>query len=294
MLLLARWIKAGRELDDWLEAMRVQLHYEIDYLREAAMVDRMSDYIEQDSDEDGQPTAAFYVPALHGRYCSEKILAMEYIDGHLVTQAEVAHLSQERRNVLGKHMLELFFCELYRWGLLQTDPNFGNYLIRLETRGHGSDELILLDFGSILECDKKFLFHLGNTILAGQRDDRTLLVESLVGLGCLHKDSDEQTKESFSEFCMHLLEPLRPPENLPVEFLNKDGEYCWGKSQLLRRAGKTAASSALSKQFAVPSREFAMIARKLTGVFTFIAVLNAEFNAHDLVNQYIAQWQEEA
>jgi len=50
MLLLARWIKAGRELDDWLEAMRVQLHYEIDYLREAAMASRMSDYIAQ-----GQP-----------------------------------------------------------------------------------------------------------------------------------------------------------------------------------------------------------------------------------------------
>jgi predicted unusual protein kinase regulating ubiquinone biosynthesis (AarF/ABC1/UbiB family) len=294
MLLLARWIKAGRELDDWLEAMRVQLHYEIDYRREATMAERMSENIAKGNDGKGELGAAFYVPILHSRYCTEKILALEYIDGHLVTQAEVAHLPQDRRNVLGKRMLELFFCELYRWGLLQTDPNFGNYLIRLQQRGQGSDELVLLDFGSILECDKEFLFHLGNTILAGQRDDRTLLVESLVGLGCLHKDSDGQTKESFSDFCMHLLEPLRPPENLPPQFLNEDGEYCWGKSQLLRRAGKTAAGSALSKQFAVPSREFAMIARKLTGVFTFIAVLNAEFNAHELVNQYIAQWQEEA
>ena len=31
MLLLARWVKAGRDLDDWLESMRAHLHNEIDY-----------------------------------------------------------------------------------------------------------------------------------------------------------------------------------------------------------------------------------------------------------------------
>ena len=31
MLLLARWVKAGRDLDDWLESMRQHLHNEIDY-----------------------------------------------------------------------------------------------------------------------------------------------------------------------------------------------------------------------------------------------------------------------
>ena len=35
-----------------------------------------------------------------------------------------------------------------------------------------------------------------------------------------------------------------------------------------------------------------MIARKLTGVFTFIAVLNAEFNAHDRVSWHIDRWLE--
>jgi hypothetical protein len=120
-----------------------------------------------------------------------------------------------------------------------------------------------------------------------------LLLESLIGLGCLQEHSAAQAKDSFNDFCLYLLEPLRPPENLPAQYLNDKGEYCWGKSQLLRRAGKNAANSAVSRQFALPSREFAMIARKLTGVFTFIAVLNAEFNAHDLVHSYIAQWMEE-
>jgi hypothetical protein len=35
-----------------------------------------------------------------------------------------------------------------------------------------------------------------------------------------------------------------------------------------------------------------MIARKLTGVFTFIAVLDAQFNAHDTVHDYIDDYAE--
>ncbi|MBE9540459.1 MAG: AarF/ABC1/UbiB kinase family protein [Proteobacteria bacterium] len=293
MLLLARWIKAGRELDEWLEAMRVQLHYEIDYLREAEMTDRMAAHVSQGSSSTSEHLSAFYVPRRYSRYCTDNILALEYIEGHLVTQAEIARLSQERRNALGVNMLELFFCELYQWGLLQTDPNFGNYLIRLHEGAGENDELVLLDFGSVLECEPQFLAHLGNTILAGQEGDRALLIESLIGLGCLHDNSADEAKNSFSQFCEHLLEPLRPPNELPGEFLNEKGEYCWGKSRLLRRVGKNAAKSAASLQFTIPSRDFAMIARKLTGVFTFIAVLNAEFNAHDLVHRHIAQWLEE-
>ena len=61
----------------------------------------------------------------------------------------------------------------------------------------------------------------------------------------------------------------------------------------MSRAGKRAVASATSPHFTAPSREFAMIARKLTGVFTFISVLNAEFNAHDIVRGHIVRWARE-
>jgi len=287
MLLLARWIKSGRELDAWLESMRTQLHYEIDYQRESEMTDRMEHLVQGCAGEVADLGFHYHVPHRYQRYCSDQILALEYVSGHVVTQAEVAGMSQARRNALGRAMLELFFYELYQWGVLQTDPNFGNYLIRSGSEG---DELVLLDFGSILSCEDHFLVHLGNTISAGQVDDRELLLNSLVGLGCLPQDASEEARKTFSEFCLQLLEPLRPPESLPSEYLNSKGEYCWGRSELMRRVGKQAATSASTRHFSTPSREFAMIARKLTGVFTFIAVLNAEFNAADIVHRHIDRW----
>ncbi|MDA8752658.1 AarF/ABC1/UbiB kinase family protein [Halieaceae bacterium] len=289
MLLLARWVEAGRELDDWLASLREHLHYEIDYHREAAMGDRVAELAAGAASQLAQQDIHYHVPRRFPRYCSAEVLAMEYVEGYLVTRSEVAALPQARRDALGRAMLELFFLELYDWGILQTDPNFGNYLVRSR---EGGDELVLLDFGSTMHCEDQFLVHLGNAIAAGQAEDRALLVESLVGLGCLREDNSESAKRSFSDFCLQLLEPLRPPESLPAEFLNERGEYCWGRSRLMRRVGKQAAASAATRHFTAPSREFAMIARKLTGVFTFIAVLDAQFNAHELVHRHIDQWLE--
>ncbi len=251
----------------------------------------MSALVAESDGEVASGRVRYRVPKIYDRYSSEQVIAMEYLEGHVATQAEVAALSQERRNALARAMLELFFYELYHWGVLQTDPNFGNYLIRCE---HGDpdapDELALLDFGSILHCEDYFLDHLCNCISGGQAGDRELVAESLIGLDCLPADATPQARDLFTDFCMHLLEPLRPPEDLPPQYLNEAGEYCWARSGLLRRAGKKAALSATSPHFTVPAREFTMIARKLTGVFTFISVLNAEFNAYDIVQDHIERW----
>ena len=289
MLLLARWVRSGRELDDWLESMRDHLHKEIDYQREAASTIKMSELVEDLSDA----SAHYHVPQLYPDYCTDAVLAMEYIEGVSVADPEVAGLSLERRNALAKSMLELFFYELYEWGLLQTDPNFGNYLLRLDDRRKkvAQDELVLLDFGSVLYCSEVFLGSLRQTIEAGQQQDLPRLIDGLIGLGCLQQDTAEDAREIFADFCMHLLEPLRSPEQLPSEYLNASGEYCWGKSQLMRRAGRKAAVAATSRHFATPSRDFALIARKLTGLFNFIAALDAEFNAHDMVKLHIRRWQ---
>jgi predicted unusual protein kinase regulating ubiquinone biosynthesis (AarF/ABC1/UbiB family) len=290
MLLLARWVRSGRELDDWLQSMRDHLHDEIDYRREAVSTIKMSELVGSVS---GAP-AGYYVPELYPYYCTDSVLALEYIEGVSVVDPDVMGLSLQRRNALAKSMLELFFYEIYEWGLLQTDPNFGNYLLRLDDRRKrvARDELVMLDFGSVLYCSEQFLLSLRQTIEAGQQQDFPRLIDGLIGLGCLQNDTTEDARNIFADFCMHLLEPLRSPEQLPPEYLNTDGEYCWGKSQLIRRAGKKAALATTSRSFATPSRDFALIARKLTGLFNFIAALDAEFNAHDMVQLHIRRWQE--
>ena len=290
MLVLARWVKSGRDLDNWMQSLRSHLHNEIDYHREARLTEEMATLVSGLEFEG----VHYHVPVLYRDFCSNDVLAMEFIEGYSVIDPDVSALSQERRNALGKAMLELFFCELYDWGLLQTDPNFGNYLLRLDDRRkkEANDELTLLDFGSVLDCSDDFLFYLRETIAASQQQNVARIVDGLMGLGCLQPDASDEGKQLFSDFCLHLLEPLRPVELLPKEYLNDNGEYCWASSRLMKRAGKQAAASAASRHFTPPSRDFALIARKLTGVFNFIAVLDAQFNACDMIEAHVAAWQE--
>ena len=285
MLRLARWLPAGRDLDDWLDSMRHYLHNEIDYRRESGFAIDIRERLAGM----GESGARFSVPRVYEQYCSDRVLALEYVRGRSVNEPAVARLSLARRNELAKAMLELFFVELYDWGVLQTDPNFGNYLIQADPAG---DRIALLDFGSMLECSDDFLFHLRRVIAGGMEEDVDAVADGLIGLDCLRPDAKPEGRQMFADFCLQLLEPLRAPGHLPAEHLNRRGEYRWASSRLMRRAGKMAAGTTTSRHFTAPSRDFALIARKLTGVFTFISVLGAEFNGHDLVMEHIRNWRQ--
>ena len=212
---------------------------------------------------------------------------MEYVEGHRAASPEVAALPQSARNALGKAMLQLFFAEVFDLGLVQTDPNFGNYLINDD-----GSELTLLDFGSVFQLEDTVRAALCDTIVAGLTNNEARLEHALVALGCLKPDAGESAKATFKAFIRNLLEPLGPPESLPPEHLNAEGLYCWGHSELINRTGQQVARSLTNREFAIPSGDFAMVARKLTGVFTFIAVLNAEFNGHDIVKPYLTHTTE--
>ncbi len=284
MLKLTRWLKAGKELDDWLEDMRAQLHLEVDYEREARMTERMADLVANDQ--------RYRVPHVYKKYSSSSVLALSYMRGEPVTSELVSKLSQERRNKIGIAMLDLFFHEVYLWSVMQSDPNFGNYRVLIGDHKSGvTDQLVLLDFGATLECSNQFLRALGNTVASGQEGDVSGVIDGLMALGCLTSTSSETSRQSFASFCLRLLEPLRDEADLPANMLNENGEYRWGASELMKRASAQAAESAMSRHFSTPSRDFAFVARKLTGVFTFIAVLEAEFNGADLLKQHLLRWR---
>ena len=281
MLRLARWIPISRDFDSWLQTLRAQLHAEIDYPRERAVAQQLASALPKyDSlTVDGVSLA---VPNFWPRYSGSRWLTMDYVSGFQAGSSEVAALPQARRNALGRLMLELFFVEIFELGLMQSDPNFGNYLISAE-----GDQLTLLDFGSVMSLEKSVQQALCDTIVAGHCNDEAALLSGLQRLGCLKDDAGSHAQQTFRTFVVNLLEPLRPPSELPPEFLNQSGDYCWGRSALLNRTGRHVAKSVTSRQFTIPSGDFALVARKLTGVFTFIAVLNAEFNAYDVIAPYL-------
>jgi predicted unusual protein kinase regulating ubiquinone biosynthesis (AarF/ABC1/UbiB family) len=281
MLRLARWIPVSRDFDSWLATLHEQLHAEMDYPREQAMARTFASALEHHAHLT-ETQVALKVPQFWQAYCGAQVLTLDYVEGHRAGSVAVAALPQDTRNALGRLMLQLFFIEVFDLGLVQTDPNFGNYLI-----SDSGDELTLLDFGSVMALDDAVRSALCETIVAGLQGDDALLLDALVRLGCLPPDAESHAQETFKTFVTTLLEPLQPIDQLPAEYLNRHGEYCWGRSELINRTGRHVAGSMTSRQFSLPSGDFAMVARKLTGVFTFIAVLDAEFNGDEIAAPFL-------
>ena len=83
----------------------------------------------------------FVVPKINEKLTTKKILAMEYKKG--VTIDQVAHLDQKTKNIIVNNLVELTFKEIFEFNLIQTDPNFANFLY-----DDTSKKIVLLDFGA--------------------------------------------------------------------------------------------------------------------------------------------------
>jgi predicted unusual protein kinase regulating ubiquinone biosynthesis (AarF/ABC1/UbiB family) len=296
MLRMARWLDSGRDLERWMNEIRLMLVDEIDYVREGVMTERVAQLLRGDE--------RYIVPTIEKRFSGSTVLTMNYIKGYEVTHSAVSRLSQDRRNALAMAMLDIFFKEVFEWGIMQTDPNFGNYKVQLRAAKQSlknstknsyltrsteqKDALVLLDFGAVRELEAGFLSALQKTIVAAYRNDRETLVEGAVELNCVASSQPQPVKDSFADFCILLMEPFRTDKSEIPEFaLNARGQYKWHESNLMKRVGKLGAKSITLNGFSSPPKEFALIARKLSGVFTFVTTLRAEIDAHTIIDQYL-------
>ena len=283
LLKVARLVSFGPEFNDWLEEVREMMHREVDYRLEARTTEKFRQMLSHD--------ARFVVPRVLPEYSTDHIIDSTYEHGHSVSSVAVRELPLERRSALGQAALELFFRELFEWGEIQTDPNFGNYRIRIAGEQGGdseTDRIVLLDFGAVQSYSSDFLQPVIQMIRASYEEDLEQVVEGGIKLRFMSRDWPAEVLDKFGKVCMSVLEPLaKDRSQWPDYAVNSHGQYRWKQSDLPSRVAKQAARSAISRYFRVPPKEFVFLNRKLIGVYTFIAVLHSEFNGEDLLRKYL-------
>lgn len=279
LLKLARVVSLGPDFDEWLDEVRSMMHREVDYDLEA----RTTESFRQKLGDD----ARFVVPRVLPEFSNARVMTSTYEPGHSLTSSTVQALSLERRTELGKAALSLFLSELFLWGEIQTDPNFGNYRIRLGSDGV-PDQIVLLDFGAVQRYDETLLNPVRCMIQAAYERDLQAVIESGIELRFMDRSWPDDVLARFGEVCIAVLEPLSSESvEKPDYALNANGEYRWKQSDLPNRVARQATRSAISRYFRVPPREFIFLNRKLVGVYTFISVLCAEFNGEPILRRYL-------
>ena len=277
MLKLTRMVPQTREFDEWFEEVREMMHREVDYHMEADTTRRFYDRLKDDE--------RYIVPQIVDEYCTDRVLCMTFERGVPINSPVMLSLPQIRRDKVGEASLEVTIRELFEWGEMQTDPNFGNYLVRLGDGETVPDKIVLLDFGAIRQFDQNLLRVARGLITAGYNNSLDDMVSAMQGYSFFDQMPDN-VKPGMAKVFLLATESFSSPQNnpnLPAGVMDAAGNYHWRESQLHARVIKQAGESMASRYFSVPPKEFMFISRKFIGAYTFMTVIDAHTNMRKML-----------
>lgn len=281
LLKVSNMVPQTRALDTWFEEIRDLLHHEVDYDAEANTTERFYERLIDDP--------RYIVPKVNRQYSSKRLLCMTYEPGVSVTSEALQLLPHERQNAIGQAAIEIMMREIFVWGEMQTDPNFGNYLVRISENENEIDKLVLLDFGAIRQFDDGLLTIAHNLLRAGYHHDHQAMMKSMTGYEFFDTMSDKVRSDIASLFLL-ATEPFSHPDSnpdIPADCLDSQNRYIWANSKLHSRISASATKAVQSFEFNLPPKEFMFISRKFIGAYTFLTVVNAHTDSEKLVKPFL-------
>lgn len=283
LLRLTRMVPMTKEFQTWLDEVRSMMHRELNYKLEFETTQFFYNELADDP--------RYIVPEVFADYSNAMVLASSFEEGVKVDHPSILSLPQVRRNNLGKAIMDLFCREVFDWKKMQTDPNFGNYLIR---KNENLDQIILLDFGAFRDFEDEIILPARKMIYYAYHHDADGFIDAIHSINFLDKGVPRKIMDSFAELCFIGVEVLQNPDKFPPpdQVLNSDKEYLWGESDLPTRILAEAGKNAFSTHFDVPPKEFIFLSRKLLGAYTFLHVIRAEVRGNLILDPFLAGMEE--
>jgi len=255
LALLARTpglVPAGLDPAPLLQRVQEQLLRETDYAAEAAAATEYRARL--------GPDAVLSVPEVVAEHCTAHILATEFAPGTPIADLAHGNATQAQRDHVALTLSRLAVREFFQMRLVQTDPNFGNYLFDAAT-----GRIALLDFGAtepVSDGRVEQLRELGRAQRAG---DRAHITAAALAAGFIaHEDSASQT-EAVVEMMWLAGEPLR-----------HSGPFDFGTSSLVGRVFDLGHAQFHGEGYArTPPADLLFFQRKFVGTFMLCARLKA-------------------
>lgn len=241
------------------EAAR-QLGQEADYLAEATSLERYATLVVDEP--------RLVVPRVHRDLTTARILAMDYMEGAPLESLAAADVAQETRDAIGTLLERLMFRELFEFRMMQTDPNFANYLWQPET-----GKVVLLDFGATLRFSAAFVSNYARITRAVIDGDRAAVARHALAIGYATEGDSPELIDATVEMIMLVCEPLRHA-----------GRYDFAASDLPSRARARGFDLGIRQGLLrTPPPETLFLHRKLVGSFLTLAHVHARIDARALV-----------
>jgi predicted unusual protein kinase regulating ubiquinone biosynthesis (AarF/ABC1/UbiB family) len=242
-------------LEGFFEECERVLRQEVDYRKEAKFLGQFAELVGDDQ--------SFAVPAVYEDLSTKRVLVLSFMEGEKLKDWMKQPLSDVARERFTGLVLTLLFKEFFEWGLVQTDPNYGNFLFRPD-----EFQLVLLDFGATNSYSKKSRKQIRDLQRATMSRDYNGLLEVAAEAGILDPRESDEVKQDFSAM-MELIVGVFRPENQPFDF---------SSSEYLANIRTTTLGFAAKVRYTSPAKDLIFLNRKLGGMFHLLKDLGATYD----------------
>jgi predicted unusual protein kinase regulating ubiquinone biosynthesis (AarF/ABC1/UbiB family) len=247
-----------------IDELEQQITAETDYVREA---DNLAFFAEKLA-----PLGFVSVPRVHREYSTDQVLTMEFAKGEHLDSLLRARPSQRVRDLIGAHLLELFYYQVLQVEALHADPNAGNYLFKSD------GTIALVDFGCVKYLSPEFVTDLRTLYLyPGARDSahfQSLLEKRYALFGAKLRPRARRALVSFAkDFFGKVYPPEAELEDRPFDF---------GKHPVVKEYLK-ASEQLLSSRGALP--EYTFLARAELGLYNMLQRVGARVHTSRIVRK---------
>lgn len=232
------------------DRIREQLHAETDYRAEARAMTAYKAMLGDDP--------VLSVPEVAPAHCTDHILATEFMRGAAIDK--MIYTVQSQRDRACSALCRLAVRELFEMHLVQTDPNFGNYLFDAN-----SGRIALLDFGATQAVTPARAEHIRALARAQRDNDAAGVLQAAKKAGFIGANDAPAQTRGVVEMMLMAGEPLR-----------HQGPYDFGASTLFKRGFQQGQAQLFGEGFAqTPPPDMLFLQRKFVGTFMLCARLNA-------------------
>jgi len=240
LIKLTGMLPPGFDLQSILNQASEQLKAEADYEQEAVYLEQFKTHLQEHE--------YFVVPEVYRPLSNKEILCMSFIEGEPI-ESLLQHNEIDKGLGMSR-LFKLMLSELFSFRLIQSDPNFANYLYLPATK-----QIALLDFGACRSIPEQVSASYA-LVASGMFDqDIKRIEEGMYGLSLIHNGMSEEIKSTILECCLMASECLQTYD------------YNFKQSALISRL-YDASKLLMRNQKAIEPPDFnvALINRKVSGM----------------------------
>ncbi len=261
-------------LDVIYRQVREMIEAELDFVREAAFMDRIR------ANLDSHPGVT--VPTIFSDYCTARVLTTTYCEGTKISDLATLDGWSIDRTDLARRLVRAYCKMIFEDGLYHADPHPGNILVMRD------GTIVLLDFGAVAELSPSMRQGIPDLLEAVIKRDTAGIYRALRTMGFIGRGAEaEAASERIVEYFHRRFQDEVQIESLNLKDIKIDPQK--GLENILDLRRQDISIRELTSAFQVP-KDWVLLERTILLMSGVCTHLDPEMNPMAVIRPYLEEF----